>query len=158
MNRIKLVFACAALTASQACNKPAGDTRADEKALMQTSRDWSQAAQSGDMEKVAAYFADDAVMISSGEPPVRGRQAVRSYLAESMKIPGFRISWEPIEAKVAGDMGYLLERTQMTMTGAQGMPVTQELQTVTIWRKQPDGAWKNVVDIAVPAPAADVPA
>jgi len=158
MNGIKFVFACAALAVAPACTKPAGDTRADEKALMQTSRDWSQAAQSGDMEKVASYFADDAVMISSGEKPVRGRQAVRSYLAESMKIPGFRISWEPLEGKVTGDMGYLLERTRMTMTGPQGTPVTQELQTVTIWRKQPDGAWKNVVDIAVPAAAADAPA
>ena len=48
-------------------------------------------------------------------------------------------------------MGYMLERTQMTMTGPDGAPVTQQLQAVTIWRKQPDGSWKNVVDASVPA-------
>ena len=150
---MKLLIICAAVAVLAGCGQ--APARADDSVerLMQTSRDWSKVAQSGDMEKVAAYFADDAVMISSGEKPVRGRQAVRSYLAESMKIPGFRISWEPIEGKVSGDMGYLLERTRMTMTGPQGTPVTQELQSVTIWRKQPDGVWKNVVNIAVPAAA-----
>lgn len=119
---------------------------------MQTSRDWSKVAQSGDMEKVASYFADDAVMLSAGTAPVRGKQAIRAYLAEAAKIPGFGIRWEPLEGKVSGDMGYLLERTHITMTGPQGAPVTQTLQAVTVWRKIPDGSWKNVVDASLPAP------
>ena len=118
---------------------------------MQTSRDWAKVAATGDMDKVLTYFADDAVMISAGRPPVRGREALRAFLAETSNIPGFRIRWEPLEAKVSGDMGYMLERTEMTMNGPDGRPVTQHLQAVTIWRKQGDGSWKNVVDASIPA-------
>jgi uncharacterized protein (TIGR02246 family) len=140
------------------CGKKAGNDEADAKRLMDTSRAWSRAASAGDMDAVLGYFADDAIIIAEGQPPVRGKAAIRSYLAESAKIPGFHISWEPIEAKVSGDMGYLIERTQISMNGPQGTPVTQQLQAVTIWRKQPDGTWKAVVDASAsgppPAPAA----
>lgn len=122
--------------------------------LMQTSRDWSKVAQTGDVDKIADYFADDAIIVPAGEQPVRGKQAIRAYLAEAKKIPGFQIRWEPIEGKVAGDMGYLLERTQMTMTGPEGTPVTDTMQAVTVWRKAPDGSWKNIVDASIPGPKA----
>lgn len=147
---MKLLTMCAAATLLGCQQAPAGGADSGEQ-LMQTSREWSKAAEAGDMEKVATYFADDAVMLSSGEQPVRGKQAIRSYLAEASKIPGFKIRWEPLEAKVSGDMGYMLERTQLTMTGPEGAPVTQTLQAVTVWRKMPDGSWKNVVDASMPA-------
>jgi ketosteroid isomerase-like protein len=95
-------------------------------------------------------------MMSAGQPPVRGKQAIRAHLAEATKIPGFKIRWEPLEGKVSGDMGYLLERTHMTMNRPDGTPVTDTMQAVTVWRKAPDGSWKNVVDASIPA--ADVPA
>ena len=118
---------------------------------MQTSREWSKAAATGNMDAVLAYFGEDAVMISEGQPPVRGKQAIRDYLAATSKIPGFRIEWEPQEAQVSGDLGYLIERTRVTMNGPQGTPVTQNLQALTVWRKQSDGSWKNVVDMTASA-------
>jgi ketosteroid isomerase-like protein len=76
------------------------------------------------------------------------------------KVPGFAISWEPLEARISdgGDMGYLIERTTLTMNGPDGKPVTQHFRAVTIWKKQADGSWKNVVDISNPGPAVPVPA
>jgi ketosteroid isomerase-like protein len=35
----------------------------------------------------------------------------------------------------------------MTMNDSTGKPVTQHNKAVTIWRKQADGTWKNVVDM-----------
>jgi uncharacterized protein (TIGR02246 family) len=156
---MKLVMVCAAAVALHACGEaqaPA-DSSQDLQQLMQTSREWSKAAEAGDMNAVAGFFTDDAVMISSGEQPVRGRQAIQKYLAEASQTPGFKIRWEPIEGRVSGDMGYLLERTQITMTGPQGAPVTQTLQAVTVWRKTPDGSWRNVVDASLPAAGSKAP-
>ena len=157
MNKAYWAVAATALVVA-GCAPGKSDDSKDAAKLMQTSREWSKAAESGNMDAVLGYFADDAVLLSEGQPPVRGREALRSYLADAAKIPGFRISWEPIEAKVSGDMGYLLERTQVTMTGPEGTPVTQHLQAVTIWRRQPDGSWKNVVDVSIPAAAGSKPA
>ena len=123
-------------------------------ALMETSREWSKVAQTGDVDRIAGYFADDAIIVPAGEQPVRGKQAIRAYLAEAKNIPGFKIRWEPLEGKVSGDMGYLIERTHMTMTGPEGAPVTDTMQAVTVWRKAPDGSWKNVVDASIPGPQA----
>lgn len=150
MRTFFVLLACTAVALS-GCAPAKTDDAAEAERLMQTSREWAKVASTGDMDRVLAYFADDAVLIAERQPPVRGREALRSYLAETSKIPGFGISWEPIEAKVSGDMGYMIERTRMTMNGPQGQPMTQEFQGVTIWRKSDDGVWKNVVDATVPA-------
>jgi len=70
----------------------------------------------------------------------------------SYKIPGFHISWEPQSAEVSksGDLGYLLERTQIIINDSTGKPVTQYYKGITIWKKQQDGSWKNVVDVLSP--------
>jgi len=142
----------AAILASCLCNcSGATSPQADADKLMQTSREWSKVAASGNMDAVLGYFDDNAVMISEGQPAVRGKQAIREYLEETAKVPGFKIEWDPQEAKVSGDMGYLIERTSVTMTGPQGSPVTQQLQGLTVWRKQANGSWKNVVDMSTSA-------
>jgi uncharacterized protein (TIGR02246 family) len=122
---------------------------------METSREWSRVAATGNLDAMLGFWADDAVIMVPGEASLRGKQAIRAHLERSARVPGFRISWEPLEAKVAasGDMGYLIERTRVTMNGPDGRPVTQFMKALTVWRKQPGGTWKNVVDISNPEPA-----
>jgi uncharacterized protein (TIGR02246 family) len=142
----------ALIAALSACfqNQPENPS-AEAVELMQTSREWSKAAATGDMNAVLSYFADDAILIQEGQSPVRGKKALRAYLLQTSKIPGFRISWEPLEAQVSGKMGYIIERTQVTFKGPQGLPVRQQLQAVTVWRKQADDKWRNVIDVTVSA-------
>lgn len=122
---------------------------------MQTSREWSRVAASGDMQKVANYWADDAVVIMAGQPPYEGKEQIAKMLEETSKIPGFKISWEPRSVKVSdnGDMAYLVEDMEMSFADSTGQTVTQRNRAVTIWRKQADGSWKNVVDISTPGMA-----
>lgn len=146
MTIIKLCAAVVLAGALCSCSPRTSDQAGVAK-LMQTSRDWSKVAASGDMNAALTYFADDAVMMAERQPPVRGKAAIRDYLAASSNIPGFRIEWEPLEGKVSGDLGYLIERTKVTMGGPQGKPVVLNQQALTVWRKQADGTWKNVVDM-----------
>ena len=73
-------------------------------------------------------------------------------LEESSQIPGFQIKWEPKEADVSasGDMGYLLEESTITVNDSTGSPVVMKFNSVTIWKKDNDGGWKNVVDVMSP--------
>ena len=152
----RIALGCALTLALAACGKSAVDVAAEETRLMETSRAWSRAAGAGDVEATLDYWADDALVLAPGQARLQGKPALRAYLEQSLKTPGFHIEWEPLEAKVSpdGKMGYLVERTRMSMPGPEGRPVAQEYRGVTIWRKQPDGAWKNVVDISNEPPAA----
>jgi ketosteroid isomerase-like protein len=64
-------------------------------------------------------------------------------------MPGFSITWEPELATVSAqyDIGYLVERNRFTFTDSDSVARSQTGKGVTIWRKDPSGAWKCVIDI-----------
>ena len=74
---------------------------------------------------------------------------------QSIKQPGFNMSWEPMSVSISksGDMGYMIEKNKMTVNDSSGKPITVYGQAVTIWKKDEKGAWKNVVEVSVPAPS-----
>jgi len=146
MRKYIILYVC---TAFLGCDQTTTDTKAEGEKLMQVSREWSKAAASRDVEKTLSYWADDAVMYSMDQAPLHGKEAIRGMVEGSYKIPGFEISWEPESADISksGDMGYLLERTKLIVNDSLGKPVTQYYRGITIWKKQADGSWKNVVDV-----------
>ena len=136
------------------CNRV--DTKTEGEKLMQISRDWSKSASTDSIEKTLSYWADDAIVMQPGQPPLKGKDAIRSMVEGASKIPGFKISWEPLSVSISkgGDMAYLVEQNQITANDSTGKPVTEFNKAITIWRKEPDGSWKDVVDIwnATPSP------
>lgn len=119
------------------------------KVLMQLSKDWSDLVKTGDTDKIMEGWSDDAVMMAPGLPPLKGKESIRNYIEEGAKIPGFEIRWEPLEVHVSksGDMAYLIERNEITVNDSLGNPVKSYNKVVTVWKKQSDGQWKNVVDM-----------
>jgi ketosteroid isomerase-like protein len=85
----------------------------------------------------------------SGAPAMAGKEAIRRYVAGAFAIPDFSISWATDRVWVAksGDVAYATGTTRISMTGADGKPVVENDKAVTVWRKEPDGSWKCVVDI-----------
>jgi ketosteroid isomerase-like protein len=135
--------------AACAAEPPSIDTEAEEAELMRISREWSEVAGSGDLDATVAYWADDAVMMPPGMPPLKGKKAILEFIEASGSIPGSAIRWEPLEAHVSpsGDFAYLLERNEISFQDSTGVQVTEWNKVVTVWRKQADGSWKNVLDI-----------
>ncbi len=122
---------------------------ADERErLMATSREWAAATATGDLERALAYWTDDAIVLPPDQPAVVGKAAIRAFVQHAASIPGFSITWQPELAVVSdgGDMAYMIERNQTTFTDPTGALQTQFGKAVTIWRKQPDGVWRCVVD------------
>jgi uncharacterized protein (TIGR02246 family) len=136
------------------CQQPV-DTKAEGEKLMQISKEWSQSASSRDLEKTLSYWADDAMVIAGGDPVLTGKQAIRQMVEGSYKNPSFQISWEPqtVEISKSGDLGYLVENTKISVNDSTGKPTVSQFKGITIWKKQSDGSWKNVVDILSPLPA-----
>jgi len=131
------------------CNGQYIDTQAEGEKLMQLSREWSKTAATGDIEKTLEYWADDAVMMLPKQRPIKGKEELRGMLQASYQMPGFKISWEPLSVSVSksGDMAYMIEKSQATINDSLGHPLTEYHQSVTIWRKEADGKWRNVVDM-----------
>ena len=128
---------------------PAPDLDAEGQALMQLSRDWSAMVPTGDLDRMIELWAPDAVMMPPGTAPLQGREAIRAYVEAAGQIPGFQISWEPVSVHVAasGDFAYMIERNVITVSDSLGNPISTHGKVVTVWRKDEDGNWKNVVDM-----------
>lgn len=144
----RVVALCSLALAACSASEPI-DWAAEEAELMRISREWSDVVGSGDIDAAIEYWAEDAVLMAPDLPPLRGRAAIREYVEAGAAVPGFSVRWEPLEAHVSesGDMAYLIERNQFTMQDSTGTLVTESNKTVTVWRRQADGAWKNVIDM-----------
>ncbi|MGZ5189551.1 MAG: YybH family protein [Flavisolibacter sp.] len=130
------------------CNEKQIDTKEEGEKLMQLSREWAKIASTGDIEKTLSYWDDDATILSPGQPIIKGKKAIRDMLETTSQIPGFSISWEPVSVVVSekGDMAYMIEKNQVTMKDSSGRTLTEYNKAVTIWKKNAEGNWKNVVD------------
>ena len=148
------IIACDAIDVEVNKKAPV-DAAAEAETLMALSRQWSEDVGAGRLEAALAYWADDAVMLPPDLPFLEGKDAIREFVMGTGDIPGFSISWEPISATIAaaGDMAYLIERNRIEFDGEDGERVVIPGKVVTIWRKDADGNWKNVVDMWNAAPA-----
>jgi ketosteroid isomerase-like protein len=121
----------------------------DRESLLQTDRAWSAAAVEGkDVERILAFWADDAVVNPPDGPAVRGKAAIRAYVSAGLAVPGFQISWEPQEAAVSGDgtLGYTTGTNRVVVPGPDGKLMTVRGRYATVWRRT-GNEWKCVVDI-----------
>jgi ketosteroid isomerase-like protein len=144
--KIAITFLFAAVIG---CGQQKVDTKAEGEKLMQLSREWSKKASTDSIESILQYWAEDAIVMPPGGAPIKGKNAIREMVTGSSKIPGFKISWEPLSVHVskAGDMAYMIEQNQITINDSLGKPITEYNKGVTVWIKDAQGSWKNVVDM-----------
>jgi len=139
------------------CSETTVNKEAEAEELMQLSRDWSAMVGAGELEASMDLWAADAVMLPPDLPVLAGKEAIRDYVMGAASIPGFRISWEPDSAHISksGDMAYLIERNVIEFDGEDGSKIVTHGKVITVWRKDSQGQWKNVVDMwnAAPQPA-----
>jgi ketosteroid isomerase-like protein len=133
------------------------ENEAARAALLRADNEWAGlAASSKDVDRIVSFWTDDAAIYPPREAPLIGKAAIRSYVAESLNIPGFSITWKPSQAVVAaaGDLGYTTGTNAFTFPDAQGHLTTAHGRYLTVWRKSENGAWRCVVDFWNDAPPA----
>ena len=140
---------------------PAPDTREkDAKAIHDLESAWVQAYATRDMDKIGLYYTDDASVFMTGSPVITGNPAIRAALKPMVADKNFSITFasDKVEVSKAGDLAYSQGAYTSTMTNPRTKKVlTEQGKFVTVFKKQPDGAWKAVADIFnADAPAAPV--
>lgn len=121
----------------------------EKEALLRVDREWAQVASEGkDVERIISFWSDDATIIAPGAPVVRGKEAIRNFVQQSLAIPGFHITWRSEQVSISSDgtLGYTIGENAITMSGQDGKPVTVKGRGIAVWRRSPTSDWKCVLD------------
>lgn len=164
MKRLSTLCAAAALVLTlTACNQTETHD-IDVRTIQGTEAQWNLDFLSRDPDKIVAHYADDAVLMAPGIPPATGKNAILNSIKTMVADPALSLKFQASKVEVAksGDIAYTQGSYTMTMTDPQTKQVIHDHGSyVTTYRKQPDGTWKAVADIATsevppppPAPAA----
>ena len=110
--------------------------------IQQTDIDFSNFSKEHGMRKAfLQYIDDDGILMRDNAMPIVGASAI-DYIA-SRNDSSILLTWEPRGGDVAasGDLGYTYGVYEMKDSAN-----TQKGTYVTIWKKQPNGKWKFVLD------------
>ena len=125
------------------------DLSAARRAILERDDAWKAAAARKELDLAISYWTEDATVLPPDMPALKGRAAIREYVAGAFAIPGFAISWmsEDVVVSADGQSAYQLATNRVTAPDATGALRTTAGKAVVIWRKDPDGLWRAVVDI-----------
>ena len=126
------------------------DTQSEQAALLRRDAEWAKTAAAGtDIDAIVSYWSDDALVIPPAQPVLEGKAAIRAYVESSLRIPGFQIRWvsDTVTMSPDGQMAYMRSKNEVTVPGPAGAPMTLRGRALTVWRRDPDGQWRCVVDI-----------
>lgn len=148
-----LIFVLAAVGAlvvlTSAFAGPADDMDANAKALAKLDDDWSKAAATRDADRVASFYAEDAIAYPPNQPIAIGKPAARKVWAAFFADPTFSISWKTVRAEVAksGELGFTSGTYEVSFKGPDGKLVSEKGKYLCTWKIQKDGSWKVTHDI-----------
>ena len=94
----------------------------------------------------ADWFAEDGVALNNGKAPLLGKVAIAK--SASWSPQDYQLTWTPTDAMMgpSGDMGYTWGHFEGHSKDANGNSVTTSGRYITMWRKEPDGSWRVVLD------------
>lgn len=128
------------------------DIESVRQTLLDTDRAFAAAALEGQMDRVFSFWSDDAVIYPAGMPAVRGKEAIREFVARNRAQPGFSLRAEPREAVVSQDwsLGYTVGDYEITIDGPDGNIHTMRGRYLATWQKDENGSWKCTVEVHSP--------
>ena len=136
---------------------PASDAAVVRQLIDSANARFGAAALKGDTAALAGFYAGDAILMPANLPAARGHEAIAKMFAgmvAAMKPTAFRLQTQDLI--VSGE--YAIETGTYDMSNQVGKatkPVRDVGKYLVLWKKQPDGSYKIIRDIAnSDAPAA----
>lgn len=119
---------------------------ADQAAIRETMDQFTRSLLARDFESLARCYTEDAVLMPPNQPAVRGRTAIRDWMASFPRLSRFTASVEEMDGRA--DLAYVRGTYRMTLhpEGAPE-PIDNVGKYVEIRRRQADGSWLLAADI-----------
>jgi uncharacterized protein (TIGR02246 family) len=116
-----------------------------KKEIQEMETAWADADNAGDVNALAAFYADDAVSLAADQPMIVGNEAIKKDLEAAMakKPKGQKVSYEVID--VFGSDKYVTEVGKTTRTDSEGK-VTSTGKYMAVWEKR-NGKWICIRDM-----------
>jgi ketosteroid isomerase-like protein len=129
----------------------ARQAKPDAQALIQADRAFAQATAERRLEGFASFLAGDVMTIRPDSPVIKGRKGLTGRWARLLNDPAMSITWKPLQAVISdsGDMGYTVGSYEVAKTSGRNTTLAGRGKYITIWKKQPDGAWRVIFDSGV---------
>jgi len=151
MKWLNPIFGIALLVAmAPGCSRRV-DTQADAQAIRDMETEWNQDFMARNVERLVSHYAEGAVLMAPGMPPAAGKAGIRKVLRAMVADPALTVKFRAarIDVAASGDLGYAWGSYLMTMTDPQTKRIVHDHGSyVTTYRRESDGAWKAVADIA----------
>ena len=132
-----------------------GDVAADERARAEIDslgREWEEAANTAQVERLIEIYAPDAVILPPGGPVIEGSETIRELFRQEFERFDTKLAFTTQEIEVAGDMAFRRGRYVWRGTPRlSGQTVETTNKFLEVWKRQPDGGWKIAVDMWNPA-------
>lgn len=144
-----LAFAAGCASEPQKPAAPPDTRKADEAAIRAASAEWNKASEAKDLDKAVSYYADDAVFLVDKGALVKGKDAIRMVWKDVLAptAPTLSFTTTFVEVARSGDIAYEYGTAEFTSKDKKGKPVVEKAKYATVWKKQPNGAWKAVLDM-----------
>ncbi len=104
--------------------------------------DYLDAFNSGDYEKIASYWAADAVSCPPMGEEIRGRSSLREFYRHVFENMAPRLSDYAFECQFAADLVCVRESWRITMNPPGQLPQESRGRSLWVGRKEPDGCWR----------------
>ncbi|MEW6366075.1 MAG: DUF4440 domain-containing protein [Acidobacteriota bacterium] len=140
----KWILGCLVLVSTQPGSPAADELRNSLNSVVQAERDFAAlAAEKGIREAFLTCLAEDSIVFRPG--PVPGRK----WYEEHQPSEGL-LAWYPSVAEVASsaDLGYTTGPWEFRPDATKPDPLATGIY-FTVWKRQPEGGWKAVIDIGV---------
>ena len=113
--------------------------------------DFAAAMNTKNASRVAAFYADDAVLMPADEQMVKGRVNIEAYYKRDFQEDASNFSITPLESAIAGAQAFEAGTSELAHgTGAALLagrrPVVEKGKYVVVY-KRVGGAWKIAYDI-----------
>ena len=127
----------------QSCFKGKKDNTISVKAeLIKSDEEFSEMSKKQGMKKAfLEYIDDEGILLRPGHLPIIGADAI-DFISQ-VNDTSYTLTWKPYaaHASTSGDLGftygvYSLKFSDTTLSGTY----------VSIWKKQPNGKWKFILD------------
>jgi uncharacterized protein (TIGR02246 family) len=108
---------------------------------------FEKAANIKDAATIGNLYAEDATLLPPGSEAIKGRQNIQQFWQGFFDAGASDAQIRSLEVNSVGDTAYEIGAYEANVPAPQGGIVRSQGKYVVIWKRQPDGGLKILVDI-----------